>query len=233
MCPGRADPPASGLVVAVDGPSGSGKSTVSRAVAGRLGLSYLDTGAMYRAVTWRLLSEGVDPQDRQAVAARIQDVVLEAGTDPTEPFVAVDGDRVSEAAIRAQPVSSAVSAVSAVPEVRRHLVAAQRQVIAAAPDGIVVEGRDIAAVVAPDAPVKVFLTADESVRVTRRTAQADAAAARHDVGDRDSRDDQTTPLRPAPGAVLLDTSAMSGAEVVEAVLALCATATTSTSLDRQ
>jgi hypothetical protein len=138
------------LVVAVDGPSGAGKSSTSRGVAIALGLRYLDTGAMYRALTWWLLERGADTTDSEAVAMLATGPVIEVSTDPRAPWTRVDGTDVSEA-IRTREVTAAVSAVAAVPQVRVRLIAMQRQIIASAP-GIVAEGRDIGTVVAPDAP---------------------------------------------------------------------------------
>jgi CMP/dCMP kinase len=149
-------------------------------VARALGLRYLDTGAMYRALTWWLLAHGIDVDDPDAVAQHVADPVIEASTDPDDPWVMVDGRDVS-AAIRTREVSGAVSAVAQVPQVRARLIAMQREIIARARAegrGIVVEGRDIGTVVAPDAVVKVFLIASELARATRRTAElaADPAA---------------------------------------------------------
>jgi CMP/dCMP kinase len=168
----------SGIVIAVDGPSASGKSSTSQGVARALGLRYLDTGAMYRALTWWLLAHRIDAND--PVAQHVADSVIEASTDPDDPWVTVDGRDVS-AAIRTREVSGAVSAVARVPQVRVRLIAMQREIIARARAegrGIVVEGRDIGTVVAPDAVVKVFLIASELARATRRTAElaADPAA---------------------------------------------------------
>ena len=145
------------LVVAIDGPSGSGKSSTSRGVAARLGLRYLDTGAMFRAMTWWLLRHDVDVHDADAVTARVLDPEILVGTDPQGPAIMVDGIDVA-LAIRTDEVNAAVSPVSAVPAVRARLLELQRAVIGEG--GIVVEGRDIGSVVAPDAQVKIFLTAD-------------------------------------------------------------------------
>ena len=163
---------AAGLVVAVDGPAGSGKSSAAKGVATALGLRYLDTGAMYRALTWWLLEHGIDTTSEAAVVAHLRRPVLEIGTDPLSPTVRVDGVDVA-GPIRTREVTNAVSAVAAIPQVREYLVAQQRDIIAravAAGDGIVAEGRDIGTVVAPDAPVKVFLTASEKARALRRSA---------------------------------------------------------------
>ncbi len=159
-----------GLVVAVDGPSGAGKSSASRGAASALGLRYLDTGSMYRALTWWLLDRGADTTDPAAVARLAAEPAIEVGTDPAAPWTRVDGTDVSEA-IRTREVTGAVSAVAAVPQVRARLIAMQRQIIASA-GGIVAEGRDIGTVVAPDAQVKVFLTADGAARASRRAAEA-------------------------------------------------------------
>src|SRR6266536_5018711 len=152
----------SGLVVAVDGPSGAGKSSASRGVARALGLRYLDTGSMYRALTWWLLERGADTTDPEVVASLAAEPVIEVGTDPDRPWTRVNGTDVS-AAIRTREVTAAVSAVAAVPQVRARLIAMQRQIIAGS-SRIVAEGRDIGTVVAPGAQVKVFLTADGAAR---------------------------------------------------------------------
>src|SRR6476659_2229992 len=143
----------------MDGPSGSGKSSTSRGVAARLGLRYLDTGAQFRAVTAWMLDHDVDVDDPAAVASYADKPVVESGTDPDAPTIAVDGTDVAER-IRSQQVTDHVSAVASVPDVRRRLLDLQREIIGSG--GIVVEGRDIGSVVAPDAAVKVYLTADPS-----------------------------------------------------------------------
>jgi len=160
------------LIIAVDGPSGSGKSTAARGVASNLGLRYLDTGAMYRALTWWMLHNGIAVDDAQAVAAQAGRPALEVGTDPGQPWVTVDGTDVS-GLIRTRQVSNNVSAVASVPAVRARLVAMQQAIIAqtcAGGSGIVAEGRDIGTVVAPGALVKVFLIASETARAHRRSA---------------------------------------------------------------
>jgi CMP/dCMP kinase len=144
-------------VIAVDGPAGSGKSTAARGVARALGLRYLDTGSTYRALTWWLLSRGVDVAEPDAVVTYLGRPVIEVGTDPAAPAIRVDGRDVA-GPIRTREVSNAVSVVASIPQVRSRLVAMQQAIIAdalAAGDGIVAEGRDIGTVVAPDAPVKV------------------------------------------------------------------------------
>jgi cytidylate kinase len=167
-----------GIVIAVDGPSASGKSSASRGTARALGLRYLDTGSMYRALTWWMLAHGVPVDDPAAVASAVADPVIEVGTDPDGPWVRVDGQDVS-AAVRTQPVTAAVSAVARVPQVRARLIALQREIIARARAegrGIVAEGRDIGTVVAPDAVVKIYLTASERARAQRRTAESPASS---------------------------------------------------------
>ncbi|WP_328601124.1 (d)CMP kinase [Actinomadura physcomitrii] len=213
------------LVIAMDGPSGSGKSSASKGVARALGLRYLDTGAMYRAMTWWMLRNGVPVEDADAVAARAQDPVLESGTDPDAPSISVDGQDVSEP-IRTREVTNAVSAVSAVPAVRARLVALQREIISGG--GIVVEGRDIGTVVAPDAPVKVYLTASEEVRAARRAKDlaadpgASVTVTRAEQARRDRLDStrKASPLAKAADAHEIDSTELGLAEVIEAVVRL-------------
>lgn len=200
-------------VVAMDGPSGTGKSTVSRRLAKAVGAAYLDTGAMYRAVTLAVLRAGFEPDSAEAEQVAIAAAkTIRSITDPTEPVVLLDGENV-EAEIRGPEVTRAVSAVSAKPPVRAALVEHQRAMIAEKP-GIVVEGRDIGSVVAPNAPLKVYLTASEEVRAARRGAQdrkagrhADLAAVLADVRRRDCLDStrKISPLHAAADALVLDT----------------------------
>ncbi|HXV94304.1 MAG TPA: (d)CMP kinase [Pseudonocardia sp.] len=210
----------------MDGPSGTGKSTVSRRLAVECGAAYLDTGAMYRAVTLAVLRSGVDPEGPAAdVVAVATAADMESVTDPAAPAIRLGGEDV-EAEIRGPEVTAAVSAVSALPAVREVLVARQRALIDAAVAGgrgIVVEGRDIGSVVVPDAPLKVYLTASEEVRAARRGAQdrkagrvADDDAVLADVRRRDRLDStrRTSPLHAAPDALVLDTDRLS----VDAVL---------------
>lgn len=197
-------------VVAVDGPSGSGKSTVSRRLAAALSAAYLDTGAMYRAVTWAVLQAGVEPADADAIAKIAGELRLESGTDPDDPYIRVDGVAV-DGPIRGPEVTGAVSAVAAVPAVRRLLVARQREIIAGS-DRIVVEGRDIGGVVAPDADLKVFLTASADERARRRSVQdaSDRGATAADLARRDRLDATRAadPLQRASDAIALDTTTM-------------------------
>lgn len=211
-----------GVVVAMDGPSGSGKSSTSRGVATRLGMRYLDTGAMFRAMTWFMLERGVDVDDPAAVAALADAPLLVSGTDPQSPTITVDGVDVA-GPIRGREVTTAVSAVSAVPEVRARLLREQRDVIG---DGdIVVEGRDIGTVVAPDAGVKVYLTADPAARAERRTAELTGVtvdATEADLARRDRLDSSraAAPLTMADDAHHIDTTPYTLEEVVDQVVAL-------------
>jgi CMP/dCMP kinase len=206
------------LVVAVDGPSGAGKSSASRGAAIALGLRYLDTGAMYRALTWWLLDRGADVSDAGVVAGLAAEPVIEVSTDPRAPWTKVDGTDVS-AMIRTREVTGAVSAVAAVPQVRAHLIALQRQIIANAP-GIVAEGRDIGTVVAPDASVKVFLTADGAARASRRAAEVSwsPAATRADQDLRDRLD--AAQSEKAADAVVIDSTGLGLDEVVDTIVRL-------------
>ena len=215
-------PPA--LVVAIDGPSGSGKSTVARGVARALGLRYLDTGAMYRAVTWLALHERIALDDASALTALAERADLDLTTTPDPVKVHADGHDVTEA-IRGPEVTAAVSKVSAVAGVRVAMVARQRAAIGAG--GIVVEGRDIGTTVAPDATVKVFLTADEQVRAQRRAQESSAA-----VGDtqvslarRDELDAtrSASPLAQSSDANVVDSTNLSADEVIERIVALART----------
>jgi cytidylate kinase len=208
------------LVIAMDGPSGSGKSSVSKGVARALGLRYLDTGAMYRAVTWWMLREGVPVDDPAAVAARAGEPEVRCGTDPDAPEIFIDGTDVS-GPIRTAEVTGAVSAVAAVPEVRERLVALQREIIGSG--GIVVEGRDIGTVVAPDAPVKIYLTASAEVRAQRRSRElsdATLSSTQADMARRDRLDStrKTDPLARADSAVEVDTTSLGLSEVISEIV---------------
>ena len=218
------------LTIAIDGPSGSGKSSVSRAVARALGVGFLDTGAMYRALTWWCLERDIDLTDADAVAAAARDLPLAVGTDPDAPTVSVDGTDISQA-IRTTRVSTSVSAVATNLQVRAELQQRQRDLmaqIAQETGGVVAEGRDVTTVVAPDASVRVLLTASEEARLRRRSAElhgsTDAAAveATRDQVVRRDRDDSTvsTFTEAAPGVVLVDTSDLDFDQSVAAVLAV-------------
>jgi CMP/dCMP kinase len=213
-------------VIAVDGPAGSGKSTAARGVARALGLRYLDTGSTYRALTWWLLSHGVDVTRPKAVIDLLSRPVIEAGTDPDDPAIRVDGVDVA-GPIRTREVSNAVSTVASIPQVRSRLVAMQQGIIAealGAGAGIVAEGRDIGTVVAPGAPVKVYLTASETVRARRRSADlaadpgATVAVTRAEQARRDSTD--APQMAKAADAVEIDTTGLHLDEVIREIVEL-------------
>jgi cytidylate kinase len=213
------------VAVAVDGPSGSGKSSTARGVAGRLGWNYVDTGAMYRALTWWLISEGIDVADTEVVAERVFEPVLDISVDPLSPAVFVNGREVSDE-IRDPHVTSSVSAVSAVPTVRERLVAVQREIMERG--AVVVEGRDIGTVVAPDAAVKVFLIATTEARAQRRAAEwahehdvtVENTAAMLDHRDHLDSTRELSPLTQAEDAVMIDSTALTLDEVIDQVVAL-------------
>ncbi|ANZ19541.1 (d)CMP kinase [Streptomyces noursei] len=215
------------VIVAIDGPAGTGKSSTSKAVAGKLGLGYLDTGAQYRAITWWMLTNGIDVNDPVAVADACAKPVIVSGTDPAAPTITVDG---ADAAgpIRSAEVTAAVSAVSAVPEVRAAITDLQRSIAAEAPLGIVVEGRDIGITVLPDADLKIFLTASAEARAARRNGElkgeeaGDLAATREALIKRDAADSsrKTSPLAKADDAVEVDTTDLTLDQVIECVVTL-------------
>ncbi len=213
---------ASRLVIAIDGPSGSGKSSAARGVASRLGYAYLDTGAMYRAATWLVMHRGIEPSDEAQVTAIVQAADLRISLDPANPTVTIDGHDVTRA-IREPAVSDRVSTVAANREVRRMLIAQQRQIVA---DNarIVVEGRDITTVVAPDADVRLLLVADPAARVARRGAElagVDPAAVAEQVLGRDRVDSATTAFtQAAPGVQVLDSTHLSLDEVIDRIVTM-------------
>ncbi|MEU1336827.1 (d)CMP kinase [Streptomyces sp. NPDC090075] len=212
------------VIVAIDGPAGTGKSSTSKAVAAQLGLSYLDTGAQYRAMTWWMVTNGIDVADPSEIAAAAGKPEIVSGTDPADPTITVDGTDVA-GPIRTQEVSGAVSAVSAVPEVRARITELQRSLAASAGVGIVVEGRDIGTTVLPDADLKIFLTASPEARAARRSGElkgADVNATREALIKRDAADStrKTSPLAKADDAVEVDTTELTLAQVVECVVTL-------------
>ena len=200
---------------------------MSRAVAERLGLRYLDTGSMYRALTWLVLDQGLDPDDERQVARVAREARLDVGTDPERPTIAVDGVDVTTA-VRETRISQVVSAVSTNLGVRTELVRRQKELVE--PGGVVVEGRDITTVVAPDAPVRVLLTATAHARVERRARDvhghaddAAVAATRDQVLRRDDDDSTVAEFHePAIGVVVLDSSTLTFEDTVAAVLELVA-----------
>lgn len=214
------------LVVAIDGPSGVGKSTVAKGLAAASRAKYLNTGSMYRVAALQVLREGADPGDHDATAevgerlAATGRVAL--GTEPDDDRVWLDGEEVSDE-LRGAAVTGAVSAVSASPKLREQLVAIQRALIDTH-DRIVVEGRDIGSVVAPDADMKVFLTASPAARADRRAAQnqelrvgGDRTQVLEDLERRDAYDSnrEASPLRQVEDAFVLDTSELSAQEAIE------------------
>jgi cytidylate kinase len=216
------------LVIAIDGPSGSGKSSVSRAVAQRLHIAYLDTGAMYRALTWWCIQHGIDLADQPAVAQAAHDLPLSMGTDPGTPSVRVGGALIDEA-IRTTVISESVSLVAVNLGVRDELCRRQRALIAESVQsagGVVAEGRDITSVVAPDAQVRIVLSASQEARLSRRATELHgeaghaAVAATHDQIVRRDRDDSTVSqfMHAPEGVTLVDTSHLDFEQSVEAVL---------------
>ena len=218
----------SGFVIAIDGPSGSGKSSVSKQVARSLGYAFLDTGAMYRALTWWCLHQDVDLTDAAAIEAAARSLPLHIGTDPDAPTVEVDGVDVA-AAIREPRISTNVSAVAGVIPVREIMRDLQRRLISdagRAAGGVVAEGRDITTVVAPDAEVRILLTASEEARLARRAKELHGDAEAHSVEatraqvvDRDRADSTVSEFTvAADGVTTIDTSHLDFDGSVEAVL---------------
>ncbi|MYW69606.1 (d)CMP kinase [Streptomyces sp. SID8379] len=212
------------VIVAIDGPSGTGKSSTSKAVAAQLGLSYLDTGAQYRAITWWMVHHGIDLTDPSAIAAVAGKADIVSGTDPAAPTITVDGTDVA-GPIRTTEVTSKVSAVSAVPEVRARITELQRTIAKGAELGIVVEGRDIGTTVLPDADLKIFLTASPEARAARRSGElkgADVKATQEALVARDKADSsrKTSPLAKAGDAVEVDTTELTLQQVIECVVTL-------------
>lgn len=228
-----------GIVIAIDGPSGVGKSTVAREVARRLALAYFDTGATYRVTALSSLRDGVDLESESDVVATVETMNVELVLDPANPLVLLDGDEVS-AALRSESVTNAVSSVATNLEARSALGRWQRDVIAreiaggfSGGEGIVVEGRDITTVIAPDADVRVLMTADAEVRVARRTAESGhesgvhgtIAQIRAGVLDRDAKDSTVVNFTTAAdGVVTLDTTDLTIDEAAGAILDLAAKA---------
>jgi CMP/dCMP kinase len=211
-------------IIAIDGPAGSGKSSVSREVARRLGFGYLDTGAVYRAFAWHVLEHGADTSDAAAVVDAYGDFAPVIALDPDDAQVRVGAADVTSA-IREPRVTDAVSGVARVPVIRRAVTDLfRRLVFDSTRAGVVVEGRDITTVVAPDAEVRVLLTAAEEVRAARRSAEvsaADAAAVAASLRRRDSADAQVVDfLQAAPGVTVVDSTHLDLAQTVDAVLAV-------------
>lgn len=211
-----------GILIAIDGPAGSGKSSVARAVADRLGLVNLNTGAAYRAVAWLALREGIQPDAAQGLSALAERVGL------TEESAKIDGCQVEEEELRTPEVAAAASKVSAHPEVRRVLLSVQREAAEKARqrEGAVVEGRDIGTVILPDADLKIFLSASPEERARRRAVQSGREAELNRIREAMSRRDrqdserESSPLKPAEDAVVIDTTGLALEEVVGRILGL-------------
>lgn len=203
-------------VVTIDGPAASGKSSVARLVAQRLGWTYVNTGNMYRAISWAVVKEGVNPEDGDAVRAAAEKVVLESPIVDGQTQVAVGGQSLTAEELNSDPVNRAVSFVARVPEVRTRLVDEQRALIRLGP--LVMEGRDIGSVVFPDSPLKFYIDASEEVRAARRSAQGHA----DQVAERDRLDStrKTSPLVVPEGATVIDNSNITLEQAVEAVLVI-------------
>lgn len=212
-----------GVVVAIDGPAGSGKSSVSRAAGSRLGFDFLDTGAAYRALTWLALERGVDLEDRDAVATLVDELGYATIATPDGTIVKV-GDTDVTAAIREPRITAVVSDVARILEVRARLTEMFRATIRESREaGIVVEGRDITTVVAPDAEVRILLTADEAVRIARRTRELtpEHASTATQLRDRDRKDAAVVDfMTAAPGVTTLDSTDLDFEQTVAAVLDL-------------
>ena len=206
------------IVVAIDGPSGAGKSSTSKLVAQRAGWNYLDTGALYRAVAWLALREKIS--SAEDILAALDDNTIHFIADPKDPKVFV-GDVDVSTDIRSEKVTESVSAISALPEVRAELLSLQRRLINSAERGIVVEGRDIGTVVAPDAPLKIYLQADIAARAARRSSEiaAPVASVSESLNQRDEIDSNraVSPLAKASDAVLIDSTELDLEETVERV----------------
>ncbi|CDK00454.1 Cytidylate kinase [Microbacterium sp. C448] len=208
-------------VIAIDGPAGSGKSSVAKRVASRLGYGYLDTGAAYRALAWHVLERGADTSDASAVLDATGDFDFAISTNPDDTWVRVGSVDVA-AAIREPRVSDAVSGVARVPAIRQAVTNLFRSIIADAPAGIVVEGRDITTIVAPDAAVRLLLTAAPEVRAARRSAEltgVEAAVVADALHRRDASDSGVVDfLTAAPGVEVVDSTDLDLEQTVDAVL---------------
>ena len=208
-----------GLVIAIDGPSGAGKSTIARLSAAELGTNFLNTGAMYRALTWYALQQHADLNDPAALTTLATTIPMQVEAVAHAPRILIEGRDVTRF-LHGEEINSAVSQVSAVPGVREQMIARQRQIIQAAQAsgrGIVAEGRDITTVVTPGADVKILLTASPEVREQRRAQQS--GAGNDAVAARDLADSQVNNFTtPAPGVELLDSSDLDEQETMEAVV---------------
>ena len=210
------------IVVAIDGPAGSGKSSVSKAAARALGFAYQDTGAAYRALAWRCLDEGIDTHGPNDVIESLESFDFDLGTDPDHYFVRVGSEDVTNA-IRNPRVSAVVSNVARIPEVRQYMVALFRRIIAtSSKPGIIVEGRDITTVVAPDADVRILLTASEEARMARRSAELSGVSAQATAKELSSRDAQDMRvvdfMNAADGVTTIDSTNLDFEQTIQAVV---------------
>ena len=206
------------MVIAVDGPSGSGKSSISKESANRLGFNFLDTGAMYRSVTWFCVTENLIEEDLIIERINNKDFKLDISTDPLKDQVKVNDEDVSKI-IREDEITSQVSHFAAMPKIRQFLVSKQRELVKASNSGIIVEGRDIGSVVLPEADFKIFITANDDVRAKRRAIQIDSnendvlvAQRKRDLLDSNRK---VSPLVIPDGAVILDNSDLDFGQSVE------------------
>jgi len=206
------------MVIAVDGPSGSGKSSISKESANRLGFNFLDTGAMYRSVTWFCITENLDKEEMIIERINNKDFKLDISTDPLKDQVKVNDEDVSKI-IREDEITSQVSHFAAMPKIRQFLVSKQRELVKASNSGIIVEGRDIGSVVLPEADFKIFITANDDVRARRRAIQIDSnendvlvAQRKRDLLDSSRK---VSPLVIPDGAVILDNSDLDFEQSVE------------------
>ncbi|MDH4454520.1 MAG: (d)CMP kinase [Verrucomicrobiota bacterium] len=202
-------------VITIDGPAASGKSSIARLVAQRLGFTYVNTGNMYRAVTWAVLQAGVDPQDAEAVRSATSGIVIESPVVEGQTQVCIAGHSLTDADLNSDPVNRAVSFIARLNEVRERLVAEQRVLVLLGP--LVMEGRDIGSVVFPQSPHKIYIDASEEVRASRRGAQGHA----DQIAERDRLDKQrkNSPLIVPAGATVIDNSHITLDQAVEQVIA--------------
>lgn len=214
------------LIIAIDGPAGAGKSTVAQMLASRLGLTYVDSGATYRAAALKVVNSGISPDDEKAVAGVVVTAQIEIVTDDGRSAVFLDGRNV-EQDIRTPAVTLAAAQVSRLPEVRKKLIELQRSLVRG--KGVVMEGRDIGTVVFPDAPLKIFLKADVEERARRRLNQdlqdgrtSTLEQTAYNIGRRDQLDAErkVSPLVPADDAVEIDSTDLSAEEVVDRIIKL-------------
>ncbi len=203
------------LVITIDGPAASGKSSIARLVAQQLGFTYVNTGNMYRAMTWAVLQAGADPQDAEAVRRAAAAITLDSPVVEGKTQVCISGRTLSDGELNSDPVNRAVSFIARVPEVRERLVAAQRALVSLGP--LVMEGRDIGSVVFPESPHKIYIDASEEVRASRRSAQGHA----DQVAERDRLDKQraNSPLVVPTGATIIDNSHITLDQAVSQVIA--------------